>query len=95
MRHPLNDLSPEGVGAMHAGIIEHHNDKGVGIFLSHKPIKRLDDNFRGDRFGRRVVGQLPRSAEKSQYVQPSAMRVGGYLAWLADRAPGVGDRRRL
>lgn len=73
MRHPLYYLPPEGLGAMHAGIVEYHDSEGVGVFLGHKLVKRFDDRLGGHWFGGSVVDQLPRSAEEPQYVQPSAV----------------------
>ena len=73
MRHPLHNLPSEGLGAMHAGIVEHHHGEGVGVFLGYKMVKRVDDRIGGHGLGGGVIDQLPCSAEKSQYVQPSAM----------------------
>ena len=58
---------------MHAGIVEHHHGEGVGGFLGYKMVKRVDDRIGGHGLGGGVIDQLPCSAEKSQYVQPSAM----------------------
>ena len=58
---------------MHAGIVEHHHGEGVGIFLGYKMVKRVDDRIGGHGLGCRVRDQFSGSAEKSQYVQPSAM----------------------
>jgi len=73
MRHPLHYLVPESLGAMHAGIVEHHHGEGVWVFLGHKLVKCLDDGLRRNRLGGGVVNQLPCSAKEPQHVQPSAM----------------------
>lgn len=73
MRHPLHYLPPERLGAMHAGIVEHHDGKGIGVFLGHKTVKRFDDCLGGHRASGGMEDQLPGSAEEPQYVQPSTM----------------------
>lgn len=78
---------------MHAGIVENHDGEGIGVFLGHKLVKRFDDRLGRHRFRGGVVDQLPGSAEEPQYIQPSAMGVGGYLAGLADGTPCVWHRR--
>ncbi len=45
MRHPFYYFSPEGHGAMHTGIIEHHNGERVRVFLSHKRVEGFDDRL--------------------------------------------------
>jgi len=72
IRHPRQNLALERFGAMHAGIVQHDHSEGIGVFLSHKLIKRLDDGLRGDRLGGRVVDQLPFSAHEPQHVQSIA-----------------------
>jgi hypothetical protein len=42
-------------GAMHAGIVEHHNGEGVWILLDHKLVKRLYDRFRRQSVSSRWV----------------------------------------
>ena len=54
---------------MHAGIVEHHNGEGIGVFLGHKLVKRLDGRLGGCG----VIDQLLGSAEEPQFVQPSAV----------------------
>ena len=65
MRHPLEYFPPEGLGAMHAGIVEHHNGEGVWILLDHKLVKRFYDRFRGHCLGCRVIDQFSGSAYKN------------------------------
>ncbi len=64
MRHPLYYLPPEGLGAMHAGIVEHHDGEGIGVFLGHKLVKRFDDRLGCYQVRGGVVDQLPGSAEE-------------------------------
>lgn len=47
VRHPLDYFPPEGLRAMHAGVVEHHNSEGVGFFLCYKLVKRFDDRLGG------------------------------------------------
>lgn len=92
MRHPLHNLPSEGLGAMHAGIVEHHDGEGIGVFLGHKLIKCFDDCLGSHRLRGGMVDQLPGSAEEPQYVQPSAMGVGGHLKGLPNGTPRVWNR---
>ncbi len=73
MRHPPHYLPSESLGAMHAGIVEHHDGEGIGVFLGHKLVKRFDDYLGGHWFGGGMGDQFPGSAEKPQYVQSTAM----------------------
>ncbi|BCA93311.1 hypothetical protein HMSLTHF_30860 [Vreelandella aquamarina] len=55
LRYPLHPLAPKGLGAMHAGIVEHHNGEGVWTLLDHKLVKRLYDRFRRQSVSSRWV----------------------------------------
>lgn len=56
----LTSLPPESFGAVHAGIVEHHDGEGIRVFLDHTLIKCLDDRLGGHWFGGGVEDQLPR-----------------------------------
>ena len=73
MRHPLRHLAFERLGAMHAGIVEHHDGESIRFFLDYKLVECFDDRLGGHRFGSGVGDQFPGSAEEPQYIQPSAM----------------------
>ena len=62
MRHPLHYLPSEGLGTMHAGIVEHHDGEGIGVFLGHKLVKRFNDCLGGHGFGGGMGDQFPGSS---------------------------------
>lgn len=72
---------------MHAGVVEHYNSEGIGVFLCDKLVKRLDDRLGGHRHGHGVVDQFSSATEEPQYIQPSAVWVGGHFTGLSDRPP--------
>ena len=69
MRHPLEYFPPEGLGAMHAGIVEHHHGEGVGVFLGYKMVKRVDDRI-GSYVPSALLARIRISGVRACFVMP-------------------------
>lgn len=76
LRSPFQLLALKRGGAMHAGIVEYDNRKGLWRFLLKQVIKNFDDHLRGNRLGGRVANQRALATQKPQHIEPSAMGKG-------------------
>lgn len=84
MCHPINKFALECLGAVHSGIIQHHDDECVRGFMCRKMIKGFYNGLGGH-----VVKKLTFPDQKAQYIQPFAVWVGRDFPGLGYRAPCI------
>jgi predicted YcjX-like family ATPase len=57
---------------MDAGIVEHHNRKGLGRLRLQQAIEGFQHGGCGHRLGGRVIDQLALAAQKAQHIEAAA-----------------------
>lgn len=74
---------------MDAGIVQHHDGKGVRRLLGNQAVEGLDDYVGRDGRHRRVVDQLTLATQEAQHIQALTVRVDRHFPRVANGAPGV------